>query len=456
MAEVSLNGKVEEVLVSEIACGTLQDETAQPGFPEATRFWWKLGWISFGGTAAHIAIMHDDLVERKKWISSGHFLHALSHCMLLPGPEAQQLATYIGWKLHRTKGGIVAGALFVLPSMFVLMALSVVYVRFGGLPWIAAMLSGLKPAVVALVVLATIRVARRSLGTALQRTVALGAFTAMLWLHASLPSVMFFVILFGLLVGRCRPGLLGPASAVETHRGIAEPDARVRSRTALSLARIVLSVVVLWLIPLLCLYRLSPDFAFWKQLSFFFTRAAFVTFGGSYTVIPYVAHSAVMKYQWLSPSQMLDGFSLAETTPGPLIIVVAFVGFMAGFNHFHGSMLMGTVALLVTTFYTFLPCFLFVFASAPLVEKTYGNRSIESVLRLITAVVVAAMLDLTVFLGRGVLFPAGRPGINSLDAFAVVWIGVSLVLLQRFSLSAAKVVGLSLLAGIARWFLATI
>jgi chromate transporter len=163
-----------------------------------------------------------------------------------------------------------------------------------------------------------------------------------------------------------------------------------------------------------------------------------------------------MKYQWLSPSQMLDGFSLAETTPGPLIIVVAFVGFMAGFNHFHGSMLMGTVALLVTTFYTFLPCFLFVFASAPLVEKTYGNRSIESVLRLITAVVVAAMLDLTVFLGRGVLFPTGRPGINSLDAFAVVWIGVSLVLLQRFSLSAAKVVGLSLLAGIARWFLATI
>jgi chromate transporter len=267
--EVLLYGKVEDVLVSEIARGTLQDETAQPGFPEATRFWWKLGWISFGGTAAHIAIMHDDLVERKKWISSGHFLHALSHCMLLPGPEAQQLATYIGWKLHRTKGGIVAGALFVLPSMFVLMALSVVYVRFGGLPWIAAMLSGLKPAVVALVVLATIRVARRSLGTTLQRTVALGAFTAMLWLHASLPSVMFFVILFGLLVGRCRPDLLGPPSAVETHRGIAEPDARVRSRTALSLARIVLSVVVLWLIPLLCLYRLSPDFAFWKQLSFF-------------------------------------------------------------------------------------------------------------------------------------------------------------------------------------------
>ncbi|HEY2472396.1 MAG TPA: chromate efflux transporter [Terracidiphilus sp.] len=429
----------------------LQDETVRPGSAQALRFWWKLGWISFGGTAAHIAIMHDDLVERKKWISNGQFLHALSHCMLLPGPEAQQLAIYIGWKLHGTKGGIVAGALFVLPSMFVLLALSVVYVRFGGLPWIGAMLSGLKPAVVALVITATIRVARRSLVTTLQRIAALGAFAAMMWLHASLPLVMLSVILLGVLVGRCRPDLLGPASTVETHGRIAGSDARVRRRTALRVAWIVLTVIVLWLIPLFCLNRLSPDFAFWKQPSFFFTRTACVTFGGSYTVIPYVAQSAVTKYQWLSQRQMLDGFSLAETTPGPLIIVVAFVGFMAGFNHFNGSMLMGTVALLVTTFYTFLPCFLFVFAGAHIVEKSYGKRGIESVLRLITAVVVAAMLDLTVFLSRGVLFSAGSPGIKSLDAFALAWIGVSLLLLQRFSLSAAKLVGLSLLAGIARW-----
>lgn len=407
----------------------LQDETAQPGFAEAVRFWWKLGWISFGGTAAHIAIMHEDLVERKKWISNAKFLHALSYCMLLPGPEGQQLATYIGWKLHGTKGGMVAGTLFVLPSMFVLLALSVVYVRFGGLPWIAAMLSGLKPAVVALVITATIRVARRSLDTALRRTVALGAFTAMMWFHASLPLVMFSVILLGVLVGQCFPDLLGPASTVETYGRIAEPDARVRRQTALSLAWTVPTGIVLWLIPLFCLYRESPDFRFWKQLSFFFTQTAFVTFGGSYTVIPYVAHSAVTKYQWLSQRQMLDGFSLAETTPGPLIIVVAYVGFMAGFNHFNRSMLMGTVALLVTTFYTFLPCFLFVFAGAHLVEKTYGKRGIESVLRLITAVVVAAMLDLTVFLSRGVLFPAGKLEIKSLDVFAVVWIGVSLVLL---------------------------
>jgi chromate transporter len=432
----------------------LQDETAHPEFAEALRFWWKLGWISFGGTAAHIAIMHEDLVERKKWISNGQFLHALSYCMLLPGPEAQQLAIYIGWKLHGTKGGIVAGVLFVLPSMIVLLALSVVYVRFGGLPWIAAMLSGLKPAVVALVITATIRVARRSLVTALQRTVALGAFAAMMWLHASLPVVMISVILLGVVVGQCRPDLLGPASTVETIGGIAEPDGRVRRHTALSLARTVLVVIALWLIPMFYLYRVSPDFTFWKELSFFFSRAACVTFGGSYTVIPYVAHSAVTKYQWLSQRQMLDGFSLAETTPGPLIIVVAFVGFMAGFNHFNGSILMGATASIITTFYTFLPCFLFVFAGAHLVEKTYGRRGFESVLRLITAVVVAAMLELSVFLSRGVLFPAGRLEIRNLDVFALVWIGVSLGLLQRFSLSAAKVVGLSLLAGISRWLFA--
>jgi chromate transporter len=427
---------------------------AHPGFAEAFRFWWKLGWISFGGTAAHIAIMHEDLVERKKWISNGQFLHALSHCMLLPGPEAQQLATWIGWKLHGTKGGIVAGVLFVLPSTFVLLALSVVYVRFGGLPWIAAMLSGLKPAVVALVIAATVRVARRSLNTVLQRAVALGAFAAMMWLHASLPMVMLAVILLGVLVGQCRPDLLGPASIVETPGKIVEPDARVSRHALLSLARTVLTVSALWVVPLFCLYRMSPDFTFWKQLSLFFTRTACVTFGGSYTVIPYVAHSAVTKYQWLSQGQMLDGFSLAETTPGPLIIVVAFVGFMAGFNHFNGSMLMGTVALLITTFYMFLPCFLFVFAGAHIVDRTYGKRGIESVLRLITAVVVAAMLDLTVFLCRGVLFPTGMLEIKSLDIFALVWIGVSLVLLRRFRLNGAKVVGLSLMAGIARWSIA--
>jgi chromate transporter len=427
-------------------------ESVRPMFAETVRFWWKLGWISFGGTAAHIAIMHDVVVEKKRWMSNSHFLHALSHCMLLPGPEAQQLAIYIGWKLHGKKGGVVAGSLFILPSMFVLLVLSIVYVRFGNLPWIAGMFGGLKPAVVALVILALIRVVQRALVTPLQWIVALGSFLAMAWLHASIPFVMLGVVVLSLLVGWQRPDLLaGPVIAtVEEGAGAIELTSKRVFRSTLW---IVATALLLWLAPLLSLYWLSPDFGLWKQLSLFFTRTAFVTIGGSYTVIPYVAQMAVTKYHWLSQAQMLDGFALAETTPGPLIIVVAFVGFMAGFNHFHGSLVMGTVALLVTTFYTFLPCFLFVFVGAPFVEKTHGKRSVEAVLRLITAVVVAAMLELTSFLGRGVLFPTGKLCLTALDGIALTWIGVSLVLLRVCKVNVVGVVALSLLAGLARWFL---
>lgn len=427
-------------------------ESGQPTFAEALWFWWKLGWISFGGTAAHIAIMHDVLVEKKKWISNSHFLHALSHCMLLPGPEAQQLAIYIGWRLHGKKGGIAAGSLFILPSMFVLLGLSVIYVRFGNLPWIAAMFGGLKPAVVALVILALIRVARRALVTSLQWIVVLGSFFAIAWLHVSIPFVMIGAVVLGLLVGWQRPSLLASGAAVETTHESEGPLEYGWRGIWRSTAKIIGTTLLLWLTPFLSLYWLSHPFGFWRQLSLFFTRTAFVTIGGSYTVIPYVAQIAVTKYHWLSQSQMLDGFALAETTPGPLIIVVAFVGFMAGFNYFHGSVIMGTVALLVTTFYTFLPCFLFVFAGAPLVEKTHGKRSVEAVLRLITAVVVAAMLELMGFLSRGVLFPAGKLCLTGLDGIALTWIGVSLLLLRVFKVNVAWVIGLSILAGLARWF----
>jgi chromate transporter len=287
-------------------------------FAEALWFWWKLGWISFGGTAAHIAIMHDVLVEKKKWISNGHFLHALSHSMLLPGPEAQQLAIYVGWKLHGKKGGIAAGSLFILPSMFVLLALSVIYVRFGNLPWIAAMFGGLKPAVVALVILALIRVARRALVKPLQWIVALGSFLAMVWLHASIPLVMLVGVALGVLVGWLRPDQLTSGPAVETTRESASALERGRKVILRSTIKIIGTALLLWLTPFLSLYWLSHHFGFWRQLSLFFTRTAFVTIGGSYTVIPYVAQIAVTKYHWLSQAQMLDGFALAETTPGPL------------------------------------------------------------------------------------------------------------------------------------------
>jgi chromate transporter len=431
----------------------------RPAFREALRFWFKLGWISFGGTAAHIAIMHDELVQKKRWISNGRFLHALGHCMILPGPEAQQLAIYIGWKLHGKRGGVVAGTLFVLPSMFVLLALSLIYVKFGNLPWIAAMFNGLKPAVIALVVIALHRVAKRSLHGPVQGCVAAAGFACMFFFDVSLLLVMFGAIVLGIIFGRLWPGVLhrpSEAGAQEDEVGYyisldsATPEPAPLLKPAAKLASIVL---LLWLLPLPAFYFFVGDFHFWKNLVLFFTKAAFVTIGGSYTVIPYVAQVAVSKMHWLTSFQMTDGFALAETTPGPLIIVVAFVGFMAGYNHFHGSLWMGTLGLVATTFYTFLPCFLFVFAGAPLVERTQGKPTIQGVLGLITAVVVGAILDLTLFLGKAVIFPSGTVTLRRLDAISLGWVILSLVLLQRFKLNLLYLILLSAGVGLIRYLL---
>jgi chromate transporter len=423
-----------------------------PCLSEAVQSWFRLGCISFGGTAAHIAIMHDDFVERKRWISNEDFFHALSHCMILPGPEAQQLAIYIGWKLHGIKGGIIAGALFVLPSMFVLLALSVVYARFGSLSWIAALFAGLRPAVLALLILALVRLARRSLVAPIQWAVALGAFIAVIWLHASIPLVMLAAVVIGLARARFRTSLAASTPSLQA-RQRSKANGVARRQALLSFVKIITTGLLIWLAPLLALYVLGREFDFWMQLALFFTRSALVKVGGSYTVIPYVALAAVTKYHWLNHPQMLDGFALAETTPGPLIIVVAFVGFMAGFHHFHGSIVMGTVALLITTLYTFLPCFLFVFASAPLVERTQNNKNVKAVLELIMAVVVAAMIDLAVFLGRSVLFPTGTYSLTGLNWIAFAWVGLALLLLGTSRTNVAGVIGLSLGFGIARWLI---
>ena len=420
----------------------------RPSFREALRFWWKLGWISFGGTAAHIAIMHDELVEKKRWISNGRFLHALSHCMILPGPEAQQLAIYIGWKLHGKRGGIVAGTLFVLPSMFVLLALSVVYVRFGSLLWIAAMFSGLKPAVIALVIAALERVAARALRGPAQSAVAVATFAAMFFFDLSLLVIMLGAVVLGILLGALRPGLLHRPTEVAAEEEEQGHYLRRSSTTPEPIplwkpaAKLAVSVLLLWLLPLVLFYFFVDDFHFWTVLALFFTKAAFVTVGGSYTVIPYVAQVAVSKLHWLTSLEMTDGFALAETTPGPLIIVVAFVGFLAAYNHFHGSLWMGTLGLLATTFYTFLPCFFFVFAGAPLVERTQNKPAMEGVLGLITAVVVGAILNLTLFLGKAVIFPSGVVGLKQLDAVSLGWALLSVFLLRRFKL---KIIPLILL-----------
>ncbi len=281
----------------------------RPSFAEALRFWFKLGCISFGGTAAHIAIMQDELVEKKRWISNGSFLHALSHCMMLPGPEAQQLAIYIGWKLHGKRGGIVAGTLFVLPSLFVLLALSVIYVRLGSLPWIAAMFNGLKPVVIALVIVALQRVARRALRGPIQGAIAVATFAAMFFFDVSLLVVMFGAIVLGIVLGAWRPGLLHqPAEAVAgddeesyyIHRSSIAPEPTPLLKPAVKVAA---SALFLWLVPLPFFYIFVADFHFWRDLALFFTKTAFVTVGGSYTVIPYVAKVAVTKLHWLNKSE---------------------------------------------------------------------------------------------------------------------------------------------------------
>jgi chromate transporter len=431
----------------------------RPSFGEALRFWFKLGWISFGGTASHLAIMHDELVEKKRWISNGRFLHALSHCMILPGPEAQQLAIYIGWKLHGKRGGIVAGTLFVLPSMFVLLALSMVYVRFGSLPWIAAMFNGLKPVVIALVVVALQRIARRALRGPVQGAIAVAAFAAMFFFDVSLLVAMFGAVVLGVVLGALWPDLLhhtaeaGAGDDEESyyiHHSSMVPEPIPLLKPALKVAA---SALFLWLLPLPFFYIFVGDFHFWRGLALFFTKTAFVTIGGSYTVIPYVAKVAVTKLHWLTRPQMTDGFALAETTPGPLIIVVAFVGFLAAYNHFHGSLWMGTLGLVATSFYTFLPCFLFVFAGAPLVERTQDKPLIGGVLELITAVVVGAILDLAFFLGKAVIFPSGVVGLKQLDVISLVWALLSLFLLQRFKLKIIPLILLAIGFGSIRYFL---
>jgi len=388
--------------------------TVHSSLREALGFWWKLGWISFGGTAAHLAIMHSELVEKRRWIDSDHFFHALSHCMLLPGPEAQQLAIYIGWKLHGKIGGFLAGTLFVLPSTVILLGLSLLYARYGTVWWVSFLFRMLKPIVVALVLRALFQIGRRALRSRLQWFAAIASFVALSLLHIPLPWIMGMVVAMGVILG-----LLQRTKGIERSSSEEKTAGYAPGAVVWRIIRIAGGCAAIGSLPLLLLGIFGRDFPFWIRLSAFFTQTAFVTIGGSYTVIPYVAQVAVMKFSWLSHAQMLDGFALAETTPGPLIIVVGFVGFMAGFHHFHGSILMGTVALLVTVFYTFLPCFLFVFIAAPWIAKSGENQLVRSVLKLIPAAVVAAILQLTVFLVRGVLFPAGS---SSPDLWTAVWI----------------------------------
>jgi chromate transporter len=386
-----------------------------PTFMQALRFWVKLGFISFGGPAGQIAIMQQELVERKRWISTARFLNALNYCMLLPGPEAQQLAVYIGWLLHKVRGGIVAGAFFVIPSMFVLFGLSYVYVAHGDVSWVASIFSGLKPAVMAVVAAAVIKIGQKALKNGVMIAMAGLSFVAIFFFKIPFPVIVIGAGLVDFVGSLLRPerfDVIEAKGAEDSEQSYVQIcEAALICHVNPSRERnvvIILAFVVLWAGPMAILYVLSSIPTFFTE-GLFFTKAAFLTFGGAYAVLAYIAQAGVVQYAWLTGSQMMDGLGLAETTPGPLIMVVQFVGFMAGWNYPGPLSPLGgaVVGSLVATYFTFLPCFLFIFLGAPYIEKFRGNKRLSAALSSITAAVVGVVLNLAVWFGMNVLFPEG-------------------------------------------------
>jgi chromate transporter len=425
--------------------------TDHPSFGEAFRFWLKLGFISFGGPAGQIAIMQTELVDRKKWISHARFLHALNFCMLLPGPEAQQLAIYIGWLLHKTWGGIVAGVLFVLPSMFVLWALSFIYAAYGNVPWIAAVFYGLKPAVMAIVAVAVIRIGQKALKNAFRWCIAAVAFAGIFFFTVPFPVIILGAALLGFLGERIWPAkadALGARDSDSANNVISDhgesPD---HTRPSWSrAARIAMVCLLLWWMPVLLVGLWQGwDHTLFKE-GLFFSKAAVVTFGGAYAVLPYVAQQAVEKFGWLQTGQMMDGLGLAETTPGPLIMVLQFVGFMGGWNEpgLLPPLLAGTLGALITTWVTFVPCFLWILLGAPHIEQLRGHTKLTAALSAVTAAVVGVILNLAVWFGLHALFPAGR----TIDWFALVLSALAFIGMLKWKWNVVSVVIGSGMAGL--------
>ena len=426
-------------------------------FGEALRFWVKLGWISFGGPAGQIAIMHRELVERRRWLSEERFLHALNYCMMLPGPEATQLAIYVGWLIHRTPGGIVAGAFFVIPSILVLLLLSYVYAAHGNTTFVTGLLSGFKPVVVAIVVEAVIKIGGRALKRRAHFVIAAASFASIYFLHVPFPLIVLLAGLAGYSGARFWPRAFvaeakqkDEGAAVETEEAdglplVIDDNKPPPPHTLPSRARVlkVLGVgLALWLVPLALVAWLLGTGGIHAQGYFFFTKAAFVTFGGAYAVLAYVTQAVTVEpYNWLTPAQAVDGLALAETTPGPLIMVLQFVGFMAGWNHPPAGLTpatSGVVGALLTTYATFLPCFVFIFVGAPYIEVIRGNRSLAGALAGVTAAVVGVILNLALLFGAAVIWPHGLTG--GANWFAVALGAAAFLALYRFKLDVLWVV----------------
>jgi chromate transporter len=435
-------------------------------FNEALLVWMRVAILSFGGPAGQIAVMHRILVEEKNWISEGRFLHALNYCMLLPGPEAQQLATYIGWLLHRTLGGIVAGGLFILPGVFAIMGLSYIYAAYGNVGFVEALFFGLKAAVLAIVIQAVVRVGKRALRNRLMIALAAIAFVTIFFFGVPFPLIIAAAAITGFVGARLgRPEFAaiehgGTNSAViDSMLGEAVPD-HVRPDAARTL-RVGAMWLALWLVPVFALLiALGPGDVF-SQIAIFFSKMAMVTFGGAYAVLAYVAQQAAEYYHWVSPREMLDGLGMAETTPGPLIMVVQFVGFMAAFREASGlsPMLAGTLGGLLATWVTFTPCFLWIFVGAPYIEALRGNKSLAGALSAITAAVVGVILNLSIWFalhtlfrqtfpvhGFGLSFDAPAPG--SVDWPALALSAAAAIAIFRFNVGMLVVLAASCITGV--------
>ncbi len=417
-------------------------------FKQAFRFWLHLGFISFGGPAGQIAIMHRELVERRRWVSEKRFLHALNFCMVLPGPEAQQLATYLGWLMHRTRGGIVAGGLFVLPSLVLLIFLSWIYMAFGQQPLVAGIFYGIKAAVAAIILHALHRIASKSLGNPLSApapwAIAAMSFIAIWTLKLPFPLVVLTAMAVGAVLARFAPGsLMRSAGHVSKAGGpheaaLIDDDTPTPAHATFKLSRLASVLAVgsaLWLLPMAMLFAAYGWQGTLTQIGWFFTKAALLTFGGAYAVLPYVNQAAVEQYQWLTTPQMMDGLALGETTPGPLIIVVAFVGFVGGW----GKQVLGpdavflgaALAACVATWFTFLPSFIFIMAGGPWVESTRGNLRLTAPLAAVTAAVVGVIANLALFFIAAIAYPAGATGLFDTKPD---WIALSLAILAALAL----------------------
>jgi chromate transporter len=434
---------------------------------EALKFWAKLGFISFGGPAGQIAVLHQELVEKRRWISERRFLHALNYCMLLPGPEAQQLVTYIGWLMHRSWGGILAGTLFVLPSLVILIALSWIYITYGQVPWIAAIFFGIKPAVVAIVLHAAVRIGKRTLHNQVLQWIAFGSFLAIFILNLSFPIIVIITAAIGYWGGKRYPEYFqqssGHGNTKDAHYGAAIIDdhtptpnhAQFNIQKTLRHSAIALFC---WLLPIGILITYFGWKTLYPQLAWFFTKAALLTFGGAYAVLPYVYQGAVDHFQWLSANQMIDGLALGETTPGPLIMVVAFVGYLAGhIQHLIGSanpFWFGVLGACVATWFTFLPSFFFILVGGPLIESTHGKLGFTAPLTAITAAVVGVIANLGLFFAYHVFLPLGFGGsISWISIIICVFAGLALF---KFQKGVITVIGGSALAGLLSYLIAVL